>query len=179
MKKYQIIYADPPWEYGKWCANLHRPNSKDKILPYPTMSVEQICSLPVSTIADVNCELYLWTTQKYLPDAFKVIDSWGFKYKQTLIWCKKPRAGLGGQFTPTNEFLLLARKGKKPKSKRVLTTWFLVKRPHNNHSKKPDFFRNMLQEITLSPRIELFARQKTDGWDVWGNEVESDIILTP
>lgn len=177
MKKYQIIYADPPWSYGKWHSNLHRPNSKDKPLPYPSMSVEDICSLPIEDISDINCELYLWTTQKYLPDAFRVIKSWGFEYKQTLTWCKKPRAGLGGQFTPTTEFLLLARKGKKPKSKRILTTWFLVKRPHNNHSKKPDFFREMIEEVTIAPRIELFARQKTEGWDVWGNEVESDIKI--
>ncbi len=177
MKKYQIIYADPPWKYGNWCANKNRPNSKNKPLPYPSLSVEEICSLPIKTLADKNCELYLWTTQKYLPSSFAVISAWGFEYKQTLIWCKKPRAGLGGAYTPTNEFLLLARKGKKPKAKRILTTWWLVKRPHNHHSEKPYFFRNMIESVTNKPRIELFARQKTEGWDVWGNEVKSDIEL--
>ena len=179
MKKYQIIYADPPWKYGKWNSNLNRPNSRNKPLPFPSMSVKQICDLPIGKLADKSCELYIWTTQKYLPDVFRVITAWGFIYKQTLIWCKKPRAGLGGAYTPTNEFLLLARKGKKPKANRILTTWFLVKRPHNYHSKKPNFFREMIESVTNPPRIELFARQKTEGWDVWGNEVESDIILTP
>jgi N6-adenosine-specific RNA methylase IME4 len=179
MKKYQIIYADPPWQYGTWGATASwlRPNSHKRPLPFPTMSVDEICALPVSSLADKNCELYLWTTQKYLPDVFRVIDDWGFKYKQTLIWCKPPRCGLGGAYTPTNEFLILARKGKKPKAKRILTTWFLIKRPHNHHSEKPAFFRDMIASVTNSPRIELFARQKTEGWDVWGNEVESDIEL--
>jgi site-specific DNA-methyltransferase (adenine-specific) len=172
-KKYQIIYADPPWRYGVWgnTALWLRPNSKKRPLPFPAMSIDEICALPVWNITDDNCELYLWTTQKYLPDSFRVIRAWGFQYKQTLVWCKKPRCGLGGAYTPTNEFLLLARKGKKPKAKRILTTWFLVKRPHNHHSEKPAFFRDMIKSITPEPRIELFARQKTEGWDVWGNEV--------
>lgn len=178
MKKYKIIYADPPWKYGNWCANKNRPNSINKPLPYPSMSIKEICELPIDTIADKNCELYLWTTQKYLPDSFVVMSSWGFEYKQCVIWCKKPRAGLGGMFTPTNEFLLLGRKGKTPKNKkRVLSTWFLVKRPHNKHSAKPAFFREVIETTTNPPRIELFAREKTPGWDIWGNEVDSDIEL--
>jgi len=180
MKKYKIILADPPWKYGYWGATdlSLRPNSKKRPLPFPTMTVDEICKLPIKKIADKNCELYLWTTQKYLFDSFKVIKEWGFEYKQTIIWCKKPRCGLGGMFTPTNEFLILARKGKMPKDKkRILSTWFLVKRPHNKHSAKPDFFRKMIEKTTNSPRIELFAREKTKGWDVFGNEVKSDIEI--
>jgi len=179
VKKYQTILADPPWEYGKWGATSLelRPNSKPRPLPFPSMTVAGICGLPVGGLADDNCELYLWTTQKYLPDAFSVIEDWGFTYCQTLIWCKPPRCGLGGAYTPTNEFLILGRKGKKPKAKRILTTWFLVKRPHNRHSAKPEFFQDMIEQVTNPPRIELFARRKRFGWDCWGNEVESDIEL--
>ena len=95
-KKYQIIYADPPWKYGIWGkANpLSRPNSKIYPMPYPTMTIDEICKLDVFNLADDNCELYLWITQRYLPYSFKVIESWKFKYCQTLVWCKTPR-GLG------------------------------------------------------------------------------------
>ena len=177
MKKYKTIVIDPPWEYGKWCANLHRPNSVDKAIPYKTMKIKEIEALPINSIADENCELFLWTTQKYLPEAIYLIDKWNFKYCATITWCKKPRAGLGGKFTPTTEFLIYARNGKMFKSNRILSTWFEVKRPHNQHSKKPEFFQDMIEEITDVPRIELFARRKRKGWDVWGNEVESDIDL--
>lgn len=186
MKKYQIIYADPPWKYGVWGKNSGKGSRGDfsgradviTPLPYPTMTVEEIKNLPVGLLADVNCELYLWTTQKYLPASFGVIEAWGFKYCQTLTWCKKPRGlGQGGLYCPTTEFLLLARKGKMPQFRRVDTTWFEVKRPHNSHSTKPHFFRQLIEQVTNPPRIELFAREKMLGWDVWGNEVESDICL--
>jgi len=147
-------------------------------MPYKTMTVDEIKALPIEDLADENCELYLWTTQKYLPESFEVIRAWGFKYCQTLIWCKKPRGlGQGGVYCPTNEFLLLGRKGKMPKVKRVDSTWFLTKRPHNSHSTKPEFFQDMIEKVTEEPRLELFARRKRDGWDVWGNEVESDIRI--
>ena len=180
MKKYQIIYADPPWKYGSWGkANpLSRPNCKVYPMPYPTMSVEEISKIPIKGLASENCELYLWTTQRYLPIAFGVMEKWGFKYCQTLIWCKTPRGlGQGGVYCPTNEFLLLGRIGKMPKVKRIDSTWFLTKRPHNSHSTKPAFFRQLIEQVTNPPRLELFARQKVEGWDCWGNEVESDIKL--
>jgi len=72
---------------------------------------------------------------------------------------------LGGAYTPTNEFLLLGRKGKKPKAKRILSTWFLVKRPHNRHSAKPEYFQDMIEQVTNEPRIELFARNQRLGWN--------------
>jgi len=180
MKKYQIIYADPPWKYGSWGkANpLSRPNCKVYPMPYPTMTIDEISSLNVNSLAGDNCELYLWTTQKYLPESFNVMKAWGFKYCQTLTWCKQPRGlGQGGVYCPTNEFLLLGRVGKMPKFRRIDTTWFNVKRPHNSHSTKPSFFRELIEKVSYAPRIELFAREKTPGWDVWGNEVQSDITL--
>jgi len=173
-KKYQIIYADPPWKYGKWGkANpKSRPNSITYDMPYPTMSVWQISRLPVELLADDNCDLYLWATQKYLPDAFAVMSAWGFKYCQTLTWGKTPRGtGQGGLFCPTTEFLILGRKGKTPQKKRIDSTWWNIKRPHNSHSTKPEFFRELIEKVSEFPRIELFAREKTEGWDVWGNEV--------
>ena len=178
-KKYNIIYADPPWEYGFWgkASPKSRPNSKIYPMPYKTMSIKEIASLPVYKLANDNCELYLWTTQKYLPQSFKVLESWGFKYCQTLTWCKNPMGtGQGGIFCPTTEFLILARKGKMPKVKRVDSTWWNIKRT-NVHSKKPKFFQDMIEKVSPKPRIELFARQKIEDWDCWGNEVPSDIQM--
>jgi N6-adenosine-specific RNA methylase IME4 len=184
--KYQTILVDPPWQYGIWGTNSGHGSRgdfsgrKDVVIPmpYPTMTVNEIKALPVNTLADNNCELYLWTTQKYLPHAFDVIKDWGFKYCQTLIWCKQPRGtGQGGIYCPTNEFLLLGRIGKAPIVKRIDSTWFLTKRPHNSHSTKPEFYQDMIEQVSNPPRIELFARRKRLGWDSWGNEVDSDIEM--
>lgn len=178
--KYRTIVADPPWKYGSWGMGsekclLKQYQRSPTPLPYPSMSVEEICELPVSDISDSNCDLYLWTTQKYLPSAFKVIEAWGFKYCQTLSWCKTPMGtGQGGLFCPTTEFILLARKGKMPIGKqRIDTTWWNIKR-QNNHSKKPEFFQDIIETVSDTPRIELFARRKRSNWDCWGNEVTAD-----
>lgn len=142
------------------------------------MTIDEIKRLPLINYADDNCELYLWTTQKYLPYSFDVLKAWGWKYCQTLIWCKKPRGtGQGGVYCPTNEFLILGRRGKMPKVKRVDSTCWQIKRPHNSHSTKPEFFQDMIETVSEPPRLEIFARRKRAGWDVFGNEVESDIQL--
>lgn len=186
INKYKTIIIDPPWKYGKWGINSGNGSRGDFSgrkeieynLPYEHMTIDEIKSLPISQLADSSCELYLWTTQKYLPTAFEVIKSWNFKYCQTLTWCKTPRGtGQGGVYCPTTEFLILARKGKMPKVKRVDTTWWNIKRPHNSHSTKPEFFQDLIESVSESPRLEMFARRKRLGWDVWGNEVDSDIEI--
>lgn len=179
--KYRTIVADPPWKYGTWGkASIPRSKThipKDEPMPYETMSVEEIKALKVADLADENCELYLWTTQKYLPDAFEVLKAWGFKYCQTLTWCKTPMGtGQGGVYCPTTEFLILGRKGKMPKVKRIDTTWWNVKRT-NKHSKKPEFFQELIETVSDAPRLEMFARRKRVGWDIWGNELENDVEL--
>ena len=181
--KYRTIVADPPWKYGTWGkASIPRSKThipKDETMPYETMTVEEIKALNVADLADENCELYLWTTQKYLPDAFEVLKAWGFKYCQTLTWCKKPMGtGQGGVYCPTTEFLLLARRGKMPKVKRIDSTWWLTKRPHNSHSAKPEFFQDMIETVSEEPRLEMFARRERKGWSVFGNEVDNSIDLS-
>jgi N6-adenosine-specific RNA methylase IME4 len=166
-KKYQIIYADPPWKYkrnGKFCAGRY----------YNTMTTEEICLIPVNTISDNNCLLFLWTTNSFLHDAFHVIESWGFNYKTCITW-KKHHFGLGYWAWGQTEHCLLAAKGKFPRFKPpLLSTIF----EHNKtkHSKKPDEFRNIVSKFPHKNKIELFARPIDDlfvyqGWDVWGNEV--------
>lgn len=184
-KKYRTIVVDPPWKYGNWgvnsgqsltCSNFSRPKGGWP-MAYKTMSLIDIEKLPVLSIADTNCELYLWTTQKYLPASFRIVESWGFKYCQTLTWCKAPRGiGQGGVYCPTTEFLILGRRGRMPSVRRVDTTWWQVKR-QRDHSTKPEFFQDIIETVSEPPRIELFARRERHGWDVWGNEVPCSIEL--
>lgn len=182
LKRYSTIVVDPPWRYGKW-GKASKPNyeghiPKESDLPYDWMGVDEIKALPVGSLANENCELYLWTTQKYLPDAFEVIKAWGFKYCQTLTWCKKPMGkGQGGVYCPTTEFLILARRGKMPKCERVDTTWWQVSRAWKTHSKKPEFFQDLIEQVSEAPRLEMFARREREGWDVFGNEVNNSIDL--
>jgi N6-adenosine-specific RNA methylase IME4 len=178
--KYKTIVIDPPWKYGSWGKSKasHRPNDFTRPMPYSTMTLDEIKNLPVKMLADDNCELYLWTTQKYLAEAIGILKAWGFKHCTTITWCKKPMGtGQGGVYCPTTEFLLHGRIGKMPKVKRIDSTWFLTKREHNAHSRKPEFFQDMIEAVSVAPRLEMFARRKRVGWDVWGNEVESDIQI--
>ena len=181
--KFRCIVADPPWKYGKWGAfgggdeNTQPPGkgfTSNNQLPYLHMSIEDIADLPVGGVSEDNCDLYLWTTQKYLPDAFAILGAWGFRYCQTLVWCKAPRGtGQGGLYCPTTEFLLLGRKGKMPKGKRRIdSTWWQVTRTAR-HSEKPEFFQDLIETVSDGPRLELFARRPREGWTVWGNEVEA------
>lgn len=171
VKKYQVIYADPPWEVRRgpdWGSN-----GPSKPLPYPMMTLGEIKQLPVQEIADTNAHLYLWTINKYIAESYDIARAWGFEPVTLLTWCKpKHGIGIGGTFIQTTEHLLFCRKGTLKSTKRIDTTWWLFRR--SIHSKKPDDFRRMIEEVSPGPRVELFARQTNPGWDVWGNEVQSD-----
>lgn len=173
MKKYQVIVVDPPWEIKKIIRKV-RPNQV--AMDYPTMSYSQLSDMRIQDIADDNAVCFLWTIQKWLPKAFDLLERWGFKYQRTLTWDKGNGMSLFG-FHNRSEFVLFGYKGKLemyPKRKTIPTV-FSAKSPY--HSAKPDEFYSMV-EVFGEPRIDLFARKERDGWDVWGNEVESDIVLS-
>jgi len=178
VKKYNIIYADPPWRYQQKGVE----GAAEKI--YPTLSLDDICKLPVESLAQKDSLLFLWTTFPMLPEAFKVISAWGFRYKTlAFLWLKQNKSGRGWYFglgfwsRGNAELCLLATKGN-PKRKSNRVHQFIIA-PLQGHSKKPDETRDKIIELAGDlPRIELFARQKTDGWDVWGNEVPCDICLS-
>jgi len=173
-KKYQIIYADPPWGIKK-IQRRSRPNQVN--MDYPTMSLDNIKSLGIGLrpYLNENCTLWLWTIQSYLPYAFDVMRAWGFKYQRTITWDKQNGLCLFG-FHNRTEFLLFGYRGKiemYPKRK-AMPTIVIAKSPR--HSEKPQIFRDLIAPFG-QPRLELFARQKVEGWDSWGSEVESDIDL--
>lgn len=151
-KKYNVIYADPPWSYQQWC-NKKQGAAKAH---YETMKQKDIEELPVERIADKNCILFMWATFPKLQEALATIKAWGFEYK-----------------TKSNsEVCLIATKGKPPKKSVHHTVSQLVETVREEHSKKPDEVRKRIVEFTGDvPRIELFARQAAAGWDCWGNEV--------
>ncbi len=147
------------------------------------MPIEEICNLPVREIADSNSLLFLWVTFPKLVEGLKLIQAWGFQYKTVaFVWVKlnkkkeTPFFGLGNWTRSNAEICLLAKRGTpKRKSNRVHQ---LIFSPMEGHSKKPEIVRDKIVELVGDlKRIELFARNKTEGWDVWGNEVDSDISL--
>ena len=189
MKKYQVIYADPPWSYNDKMGNDSAFMSATSA--YPTQSLEWIKSLKVKDISADNCVLFLWAVSPLLPEAFEVITAWGFKYKTVgFVWSKRYRDGSPvsnmGRWTMGNvEMCLLATKGSLQRE--VLNVKQLFEDYRSEHSKKPDGIRDLIVELMGDrPRIELFARDKGDkdlfgknrmeGWDTWGNEVKSDIL---
>lgn len=179
MKKYQTILCDPPWSYADQGCQGTMANH------YKGMNLKEICDLPIKDITDKNCILFLWATYPMLKEALEVIEAWGFKYKSIAFqWLKlnpkslTPFYGLGRWTRGNTEPCLLATKGKP---KRISKSVFqLIQEPRMRHSQKPAIVRDKIVELMGDlPRIELFAREKTKGWDVWGNEVKSDIDLNP
>jgi len=176
MKKYQIIYADPPWDYGSF------PSVSNKAA-YPLMKTKDICALPVAKITHPNALLFLWTTMTHLPDAFQVIEAWGFRYVTNgFTWVKTnrksgtPFLGMGYWTRQNAELCLLAKRGTPSRRDKSISS--IVISPRGRHSQKPEEVRRKILRICGNlPRIELFARSKTPGWDIWGNELINDIEL--
>ena len=171
-KKYNIIYADPPWKFwgGGW---------KNQAQHYTIMKMEDVIKLPINDLAAKDCILFLWATYPILPEAFEVIKAWGFKYATVgFTWVKttknnKWHFGLGYWTRANPELCLIATKGKPTRKSASIPN--LIISQVEGHSKKPDIVRDKIVELMGDiPRIELFAREKTKGWDVWGNEIKED-----
>lgn len=176
-KKYGVIYADPPWRYRK-TSNGRSPESH-----YPTMKLEEIKALPVKEVADENCALFLWVTMPMLREVWQVIEAWGFTFKTVaFVWIKlNPKSdgmfwGMGSWTRANAEICLLATKGH-PKREAANVHQVIISHVEE-HSKKPEDARRRIEALMGDvPRIELFARRTSPGWDVWGNEVNCDIEL--
>jgi len=179
-KKYNIIYADPAWNFNFQKRNGLSEKAKSKL--YPTMSGEDIMQLPIKEIADNNCILFLWVMNSEIPLALECIKKWGFIYKTiAFTWVKTTKNTYhfgGGNWTRSNpELCMLATRGNIKRLSASVKN--LIISPLREHSRKPDEVRDfIIQLVGDLPRIELFARQKTEGWDVWGNELENSIDLT-
>lgn len=187
MKKYNVIYADPPWSYMK--SNAGRGGNSSAIKKYQTMPTDIICSMVNNELRDriaKNSVLFLWSTVPLLTDAFQVMDAWGFKYKTMLTWRKVMSLGMGYWFRGQTEHLLLGVKGKVKPFYMQVPNFYQCK--VGKHSEKPHYFRELIvkssNKVFENPnRLELFARDKAglfptdhlNGWDVYGNEVSNSI----
>ena len=170
-KQYQIIYADPPWQYND---RNTRGSAEGQ---YTTMSLSELKALPVPEIADENSYMFLWATSPLLPEALELLNSWGFKYKTMgFVWLKMNLNSFGcfigtGHYTrPSVEVCLLGTKGKLEIQNKGVRQ--VIMSPRMGHSRKPSEIRERIVALLGDlPRIELFARRRVDGWDAWGNEV--------
>lgn len=174
-KKYNIIYADPPWAFKTW-SNKGKGKSAER--HYACMTKKDIQNLPISEISADNCTLFLWVTFPCLEEGLELIKKWGFKYKTcAFTWIKENKKSDSlfwgcGYYTRANaEICLLATKGK-PLKRMSKSVHQVVMSKIREHSRKPDEIRGRIVRLFGDiPKIELFARQQADNWDCWGNEV--------
>lgn len=172
--KFGTIYADPPWEFRD-----QLDDSRKK--PYETMSFIQLWNLPVRDLAEKNSHLYLWVPNSHIKDGLLIMESWGYKYYTNIVWVKltskgKLWFGMGRNFRNSTELLLFGVRGSLRTSTRNTRNIIFAKRP-NLHSAKPTEAYELIEKNSPSPKLELFARSKREGWEVWGNEVESTIDI--
>jgi N6-adenosine-specific RNA methylase IME4 len=191
-KKYRTIVADPPWHYDGFAQQGNdAPHKRDRDrgaspaaivvvpLPYPSMTIADIRAIPIPTLADRDARLFLWTTNRYLPEAVALISAWGFVYRQLLVWDKTPNFNpIGGSVAPNaGEFLIVAVRGAPSRLGKWPTSIIRARKPRAVHSMKPEVFLDLVEQVSPGPYLELFARRNRFGWDTWGNECLEHVDL--
>lgn len=167
---YSTIVADPPWHYAKVNPDKDREGYRGGGLPYGSMTVDEIASMPVGELADPDgCRVFLWITNRYLRHGWSIIEAWGFKpAERVFVWTKAPRAT-----TPvTTEYLMYGSLGSPRPLPWLGTTWFDWPRKGLSHSQKPPAAADLIESMSPGPYVELFARAPRLGWDSWGNGYE-------
>jgi N6-adenosine-specific RNA methylase IME4 len=174
VTRYRTIVADPPWHYEGVATQSRTPGKWEgevvsKPLPYGSMTIVEIEELPVASLAAPDCRLFLWTTNRYLPASFDVLEAWGFRYRQTLVWHKRD-GNMGGSVAPCSaEFLIVATQGS-PERRDKMPSAVLTTAAPKQHSRKPDAWLDLIERVSPGPYVELFARRARFGWDYWGDE---------
>lgn len=179
VKKFQIIYADPAWQYkSKECLAKKSILNGKLNTHYDTLDLKDLKDLPIKNITDNDCLLFLWVVSPMLDDCIDVLKSWGFKYSTIgFIWYKQ-KTNPGSYTMSECEICLIGKKGKIPQPRGERNVRQFLSEMRTKHSCKPKEIRNRIEKMfPTQDKIELFAREKVNGWDVWGNEVKSDIKL--
>jgi len=190
---FSTILADPPWPYrgtavvgsgGRGDCNGRAAEFIQVGLAdhYPSMSINAIKELPIASMADKQAHLYLWTTNSFMVEAHEIAEAWGFQQKTIIAWGKvkkdepgTPSMKTGYYYRSATEHLLFCTRKNMRLRGPCRPTLFLL--PRDKHSKKPDFFYELIEEQSPGPYLELFARRPRAGWDQWGNEIESTVTL--
>lgn len=192
-KKFGTIMADPPWQFQNKTGKV-APEHK-RLNRYSTMNLDDICAMPVQSLADDPAHLYLWVPNALLPDGLKVMESWGFKYKSNIIWQKIRKdggpdgRGVGFYFRNVTEILLFGTKGKNARTLapgRSQVNYIageepdgdIIKTRKREHSRKPDEQYGVIEACSNGPFLELFARGERPGWTVWGNQADESYAPT-
>ena len=166
-KKFGTIYADCPWPYENQATRSATSTQ------YDTMSLTDICALPIDELTTENAHLHLWTTNAFLFESKDVIESWGFEYKSCFVWVKQ-QMGIGNYWRVSHEFLLLGVKGSCPFYEKNHKSWLEL--PRGKHSVKPEEIPEIIEKVSPGPYLELFARRGRKNWTVWGNEIEKTLF---
>lgn len=165
--KYKTIVFDPPWPMKKTEMDA---KSNGTEVDYPIMSIEEIKKFPLQNMAHDNCHLYLWTTLRHLPMAFKLAEHWGFKYECLMTCVKNLGITPSSRWMHSTDHVLFCTKGRLPLLKSGQRLDFAAET--SVHGLRPDVFYDLVQDVSPGPKIDVFARKRREGWDVFGNEVE-------
>lgn len=177
--KYKTIYADPPWRFKHRTGRIS-PEHK-RLKQYETMCLDEIKNLPVNDLAADNAHLYLWVPNALLLEGLEVLKTWGFTYKTNLVWYKIKKGGeshcggIGFYFRNATEILLFGVKGKLRTLDPGRTQVNIILNRKRGHSRKPNQLYKIIASCSPGPYLELFARERFEGWDTWGNEIPSTI----
>lgn len=180
MKKYDVIYCDPPWDYkgqtqhsGKKSSDTGGANSH-----YNTVKLEDLKELDIPSISEDNCLMFMWTSSPHLDQAIALLEAWGFKYTTIGFVWDKVNVNPGFYTMSQCEICIIGKKGKIPIPRGSRNVRQFLSKKRTKHSEKPTEFRDRIAEMfPKQNKIELFARNKTEGWDFWGNEIECDIEI--
>lgn len=164
--KYRVIYADPPWSYG----NDRTFFGGDQVSHYPSMTIEELCQMPIIDLIEDNSVLFMWVTSPILRESFDVIKAWGFEYKSSFIW-DKVKHNMGHYNSVRHELLLICTHGScLPDRSKLIDSVVSIER--TEHSEKPNEFRKIIEDLySYGNKLELFARIKMEGWESYGNQL--------
>lgn len=169
--KFRVIYADPPWKYGDQLTEDYGPTT----FHYPSLSIPELCGIPISELADDNSVLFLWVTSPILFECLPLIKSWGFTYKASFVW-DKIKHNMGHYNSVRHEFLLVCTRGScTPDNPKLYDSVQSIER--TAHSKKPEEFRKIIESLYVhGKKLELFAREEHEGWTVYGNQLPGNSL---
>lgn len=168
-KPFRAVLADPPWQYD---ATVGRGVAEDQ---YPTMPTEEIMRLPVPAIVDQDAVLLLWCTNPFLPDGLRVMRAWGFQYKTKFPWVKNT-VGVGRWVRGCTEDILIGTRGRPPLP--AVAPRGVLFADNEGHSRKPRAIYPIAECLAPGPRVELFARERREGWTAWGNQLSATVETT-
>lgn len=177
---YQTVLADPPWRFANRTGKV-APEHK-RLSRYSTMTLDEICALPVEEVVAKNAHLYLWVPNALLPEGIQVLNAWGFRYVSNIVWAKRRKdggpdgRGVGFYFRNTTELLLFGVRGQMRTLAPARSQVNIIETRKREHSRKPDEQYPLIERCSPGPRLEMFARYPQLGWDVWGDESGDGVI---